>query len=281
MTKTAISFRWLGVAGLELNANNRTLVIDPYFTRFPLRKLWFGSVRPNHELVAEKIKRCDFVLITHAHFDHLMDVPDVVHNTNATVYGSPNTCRLLNVCGVPNDRICEISVGDKLTLGEFQIEVSRAEHVKLPGFMPGRLPSNLKPPSRARDYRMDYDFSFLIVSDGHTLITDPGERPKVEIQTDVLFLFPLRQYPYYKSLMSGVKSKVVIPTHWDNFFRPLSRPLRPQMKYPALAFPPIQRVNLARFSRMIEKLSPRTKVVIPEIFRSYNLAEVESGGRRG
>jgi L-ascorbate metabolism protein UlaG (beta-lactamase superfamily) len=128
---------------------------------------------------------------------------------------------------------------------------------------------------------MDDDFSFLITADGHRLCTDPGERPRVEIQTDVLFLFPLRQYPYYKSLMPRVKTKVVIPTHWDDFFRPLSRPLRPQMKYPALAFPPIQRVNLAGFSRMIKKLSPQTKVLIPEIFRSYNLAEVESGGRRG
>jgi len=281
VTETAISFRWLGVAGLELNANNRTLVIDPYFTRLPLRNLWFGNVGPNHELVAEKIKRCDFILITHAHFDHLMDVPDVVHNTNATVYGSLNTCRLLSVCDVPHERIHEISAGDKLTLGEFQIEVSRSEHARLPFYTPGTLPAKLSPPLRARDYRMDYDFSFLINIDGHRLLTDLGERPKVEIQTDVLFLFPLRQYPYYKSLMSRVKSKVVIPTHWDDFFWPLSQPLRPQIKYPALAFPPIQRVNLEKFSRMIEKLSPRTKVVVPEIFRSYNLAEVESGGRRG
>jgi hypothetical protein len=57
---------------------------------------------------------------------------------------------------------------------------------------------------------MDYDFSFLITADGHRLLTDPGEQPKVEIQTDVLFLFPLRQYPYYKSLMSGVKPTAVL-----------------------------------------------------------------------
>jgi len=204
-----------------------------------------------------------------------MDVPDVVHNTNATVFGSPNACRLLSACGVPNDRVHEISAGDKLTLEEFQIEVAGAEHVKLPGFTPGTLPSTLRPPFRARDYRMDRDLSFLIFADGHKLLTDPGERPELDIQPDVLFLFPLRDYPYYRSLMPLVRPKVVIPTHWDNFFRPLSKPLRPQTRYPALTLPPIQRVNLKRFRQMIEKLSPQTKVLIPEIFRSYDLAEVQ------
>ena len=274
MTTKAISLRWLGVAGLELNVNNRTLVIDPYFTRFPITKLWFGKVQPNHELVEEKIQHCDFILITHAHFDHLMDVPDVVHNTNASVFGSPNACRLLIACGVPNDRVHEISAGDTLSLEEFQVEVTRAEHVKLPGFTPGSLPSTIRPPLRARDYRMDHDLSFLIFADGHRLLTDPGERPELDIQPDVLFLFPLRNYPYYKSLLPLLRPKLVIPTHWDDFFRPLSRPLRPQTRYPALNFPPIQRVNLKKFCQMIEKLSPQTKVLIPEIFHSYDLAEI-------
>lgn len=270
-----ISFRWLGVAGLELIANNRILVIDPYFTRFPLRKALFGRVQPHREIVAEKIKRCDFVLITHAHFDHLMDVPDVVRNTGAQVFGSPNACRLLNVCGVPDDRIREIKAGDKLTLGEFKVEVFRAEHVRLPFYNPGSLPSNLKPPLRARDYRMDDDFSFLITADGHSLRTDPGERPEGDIQAGLLLLFPMRGNAYYESLMPRVKTKVVAPTHWDDFFRPLSRPLRPYMKYPALTFPPIQRMNLTKFGQMIERLSPSTKVFTLEIFRAYDLAQVE------
>lgn len=271
---TTVSFRWLGVAGLELIAHGHTLLIDPYFTRLPFRKLWLGTVEPDHALIADKIKGCDFVLITHAHFDHLMDVPDVVRNTDATVYGSPNACRLLDICGVPHDRIREIGAGDKLTLGEFKVEVSKAEHVRLPFYMPGSLSSHLKPPLRAQDYRMDDDFTFLITVNSYTLCTDPGERPVTNIEADVLFLFPLRASRYYKSLMTRVRAKVVIPLHWDDFFRPLSKPLRPQMKYPALAFPPIQRVDLARFSRMIEMLSPATKVFTPEIFRWYDLVEV-------
>ncbi len=49
--------------------------------------------------------RCDFVLVTHAHWDHLMDVPDVVLNTGATALGSANTCQLLALLGVAPEPI--------------------------------------------------------------------------------------------------------------------------------------------------------------------------------
>lgn len=269
----SISFRWLGVAGLELSVNNHVLVIDPYFTRFPLRKALLGRVEPDRELIAEKIQHCDFVLITHAHFDHCMDVPDVVRNTGAIALGSPNTCRLLRACGVPDDRIREVKAGDKLTLAEFQVEVFPSQHVKLPGYLPGRLPAVLKPPLRARDYRMDKDLSFLLSVGDLRLQTDPGERPEAGVPADVLFLFPHRDDAYCRTLLPRVQPKVVFLTHWDDFFRPLSKPLRPhiQIQGPAWTFPPLQRVNPGKFGRMIEGLSPQTKVLVPEIFRRYEL----------
>lgn len=266
-----ISFRWLGVAGLELSVNNHVMVIDPYFTRFPLWKTFFGRVEPDRELIAKKIQYCDFVLITHAHFDHLMDVPDVVRNTGAIALGSPNACRLLSVCGVPNERIREIKAGDRLTLAEFQVEVFSAQHVKLPGYLPSRLPAVLKPPLRARDYRMDEDFSFLRSIGSQRVLTDPGERPEAGVAADVLFFFPHRDEVYCRSLLPRVQPKVVVLTHWDDFFRPLSKPLRPHMQRPTLNSPLPRPINLTKFSRMIERLSSQTKVLVPEIFRRYEL----------
>jgi len=246
-------------------------VIDPYFTRFPLRKAVLGRVEPDRKLIAEKIKHCDFVLITHAHFDHLMDVPDVVRNTGAIVMGSPNSCKLLSVCGVSDDQIREIKAGDKLTLAELQVEVLPSQHVKLPAYLPGKLPAVLKPPLRARDYRMDKDLSFLLSVGNLRLQTDPGERPEAGVPADILFLFPHRDDAYCRTLLSRVQPKVVVLTHWDDFFRPLSKPLRPHIQIQQLTFPPLQRINLGKHSRMIERLSPQTKVLVPEIFRRYEL----------
>ena len=269
----SVSFRWLGVVGTELRANDQTLLVDPYFTRIPMRRLWFGRVEPDHGLIAEKIRASDFVLITHAHFDHIMDVPDVVHNTGAAALGSANACRLLAAYGVSEEQAREIKAGDKLNLKDFEVEVFRSQHMRTPGFSPGRLSSVPKPPLRARDYRMDENFSFLISIGGYRMLTDPGERPGAAPPADILLVFPYRNEAYYKSLLPLVQPKVVIPTHWDDFFRPLSKPLRPLIQPPKGPRISLRRINLTAFGRMIERISPETKVFVPDIFHTYDLKE--------
>ena len=123
----SLTFRWLGVAGLELKAEGQVLVMDPFFTRPTL----LSMLRPlvsNSALIAEKLPECQFVLVTHSHYDHLLDVPEVLRHTGAVVYGSPNTCQLLRLLGVPASQLHEINVGDKLSLGEFMVEVIAGQH---------------------------------------------------------------------------------------------------------------------------------------------------------
>jgi hypothetical protein len=236
--------------------------------------VWFGRVRPNKELIAEKIRRCDFVLVTHAHFDHIMDVPDVVQNTGAAVWGSPNSCRLLSVCGVPQDKIHEIEVGDEFTLGDFHIEVRRCHHVELPGFLSGTVSPVLKPPLRVRDYRMDDYFSFRISAQGLRLLTDPGSCPGEAAPADAVFVIPFQDRGYYETLLRVVKPKVIIPYHFDDHFRSLSKPFRACFKPPRWEFPPLQRMSVTELKQMIERISPGTKVLIPEAFRAYDLGTI-------
>jgi L-ascorbate metabolism protein UlaG (beta-lactamase superfamily) len=276
---SAIWFRWLGVAGIELSTNGRVLVIDPFFSRFPTRKLWFGQVQPDRELIAEKVQRCDFVLVTHTHWDHFMDVPDVVQTTGAVTFGSSNSCQLLALCGIPPEKIHKIQVGDELTLVDFRIEVREAQHLMIPGFTAGPLSPGLRPPLRARDYRMDANFSFLISVSGVRLLTDPGVRPEKAVAADVLFVLPEMGRAYYQSLLDVVQPKVVVPYHWDDFFRPLSQPLRPFWKLPRLALAPLERVDLAGFRRMIGQLAPETRVFEPQIFHKVELGRmIHKGG---
>ena len=210
-----MQFRWLGVGGIELRAGDQVILIDPYVTRFPLWRMAVGRVRPNRELIAEKIPHCNFVLVTHPHVDHLMDVPDVVRNTGAVALGSANACRLLAVLGVPAAQIREIDAGDQLTLGNFRVDVLPAGHVTFWGWRPfsGPLPPGLRPPLRARDYRMDLYYSFLISAGGQRLLTDPGICPEDAVAADVLFIHPGRPRPFYESLLPRVRPKVVVPYH--------------------------------------------------------------------
>ena len=267
-------FCWLATAGIELKVHGRTVLIDPFFSRFSLWKMWFGRVHVDHDLVAAKIQICDSVLVTHAHWDHIMDVPDVVHNTGAPAYGSPNCCQLLTACGVPEERIHEINVGDTFITAGLKIDVLRSVHTKAPGFSPGLLASDLAPPLRARDYRMDDLFSFLITFDGHSLLTDPGVRAEDAVPAEMLLVQANRDEDYYRALLTRVQPRVVIPYHWDDFFRCLSKPLRPSLKPPRLAWPPLRRINLAEFGRTIQHLAPEVRVFEPDAFRTYNLNDL-------
>ncbi|OGN98724.1 MAG: hypothetical protein A2Z71_06640 [Chloroflexi bacterium RBG_13_50_21] len=114
----SLAFRWLGVAGVELRVDGQRLAVDPFFTRPSLMGL-INPVRPNAQLVAEKLPACEFVLVTHSHWDHIMDVPDVLRHTQATAIGSVNTCQLLRVLGVDDLQLKETQAGDKLSLGAF------------------------------------------------------------------------------------------------------------------------------------------------------------------
>jgi L-ascorbate metabolism protein UlaG (beta-lactamase superfamily) len=265
--------RWLGAAGIELRDNGHVLTVDPYLTRTPVWKTWVGRVESDRELVADKIRDCDHILVTHAHWDHILDVPDIVRNTGATAYGSPHSCRLLEACGVPQSKIQEVAAGDELDLGGFGIEVLRSEHMKFPGFGPGPLLPDLRPPLRARDYCMDDQFCFRISVGGCRLLTSPGMRPGDAVPADVLFVIPKHERSFYEELLRRVQPKLVIPYHWDYFFRPLDKPLRPLWEPPRWAWPPLQRMDLADFGRIIKQIAPGTKVLEPQVFRSHDLGE--------
>jgi L-ascorbate metabolism protein UlaG (beta-lactamase superfamily) len=277
---SSIVFRWLGTAGIELavtcyaGCRASVILIDPYLSRVPAWKLWFGRLSPAEELIAERILQCDLLLVTHAHFDHIMDVPGIARNTGAMAVGSRNSCELLRACGVSKEQIQEIRAGDALTFDGLSIEARPAEHRRIPGFAPGPLQPEFKLPLRASGYRMDDCYSYLISVNGHRLLTDPGVRPDDAVGADVLFVYPGMQTEYYKALLGRVQPRIAIPIHWDDFFRPLSKPLRPFWKLPTLAFPPLQHIDLEEFRQIVQKIAPECRVLEPEIFGPYELEDL-------
>lgn len=268
--------RWLGLAGIELSLDYQTLLIDPCVTRFPFWRMWIGRVCTDRERIAEMIPRADFVLVTHAHWDHLMDVPEVVRNTDATGLGSPNVCQILAASGAEAEQAREIDVGERLTLGSFQVEVLPAKHRTVLGqpIFGGPLPSTLAIPLRARDYQMDRYFSFLICADGRGLLDWTSERSGPAVPADVLFVRAYQTPAYYEGLLRDVQPRIVMPIHWDALFDPLDEPVRPMIEPPRWAWPPLRRVDLARFKETIERIAPQTQVHIPERFRLYDFHQL-------
>jgi hypothetical protein len=258
----SLIFRWLGVAGLEFKAGGQVLAVDPFLTRPTLLNI-YHPLSSNHALIAEKLPVCNFVLVTHSHYDHLMDVPDVLLRTGATAYGSDNTCRLLSILQVPDEQLHVVHPGDRLSLGPYKVEVIPGQHSELPldWMFNGRLKESLRPPLRAQDYRMDVCYGYSISAIGQTLLVCASEPQPA----DVLFAVAQEPREYYLKLLKGVDPHTFIPIHWDNFTRPLSKPLR-RLTRPG-------RLPLWQLARLARQVLPHVKVLIPEIFQEYTLGE--------
>ena len=265
----SLSFRWLGVGGVEIKAGDQTLVIDPFFTRPPLHKLLTGRrVASNHLLASQKVAVCDYIVVTHSHWDHLMDVAEVVRNTGAVACGSANTVKILASVGIPSGHIRCFAVGSQEQLGNFYIQVLPGRHVRTPldRLINGAVRDGLSAPLRLVDYKMDCCFSLLVCS-GKTRILF-GNYPA---RADILFINPNDLASFYPPFIKEVQPRLVIPIHWDNFFLPLSRPLRPILNFPTWLFPFINRNSLGGFKRVIETNCASTQVLIPRIFDRYNM----------
>ena len=222
----------------------------------------------NHRLASEKLRLCDFILVTHSHWDHLMDVAEVVRNTGAVAYGSANTCKVLASAGILPRYIRQIEIGALEHLGNFSVEVLPARHIHTPidRWINGAVGDNLSTPLRLVDYKMDTCFS-LLVSSGKTRILF-GNYP---VRADILFINPNDRAGFYIPFIKEVEPSVIVPIHWDNFFSPLSRPIRPMLTFPAWILRCIKRNNLTEFKRVIEMSYNSTRVIIPQAFDEYNM----------
>jgi len=261
------------VAGIALNFNDQVLLIDPFLTRPPLHNVLWGRPTTNPDLLAEKIHRADHILVTHAHYDHLMDVPEIAQRTNAIVLGSFNTYQLLQTLGLPAAQLRIIHAGDEISMPYVQVKVLAGKHPTIPGYTPGSLKRNLHPPLHLRDYRMDDCFCFHIQADDLKILVWSSISCQGAFPADVLLLRAVAHEDWYRDMLIKVQPRLVIPTHWDDQFRPLDKPIRPFYSPPMPAFPPIQRIHLDKFTETIQRLKPDCRVLVPHIFHSYDLGQ--------
>jgi hypothetical protein len=257
----SLRFRWLGVAGVEFKAGNQVLAIDPFFSR-PAKLQLLRPLQPDIAQVTRRLSHCNFVLVTHSHYDHLMDVPAVLSHTGARAFGSANTCQLLHLLGVAEAQVSQVQIGDHLNLGAFQVEVMRGRHSWIPfgRFFNGSLRAGLKPPLRIQDYRMDVCLGYYIASMGIQVLVCAAEPQPAQV------LLAVAQEPrqYYIRLFQETRPSIFIPIHWDDFTRSLDKSLH-RLHRPG-------RLPLWQITRLARQMLPRTRVLIPELFREYTLS---------
>lgn len=108
-----MKIKFLGQNCFLFTYNNKKILSDPFYN--------FQKEQTGFDVSAQKI---DYVLITHAHGDHIADVREVLqHHPDATVIGQPEICGYFNH---PNS--IDINYGGSAKFDDLKISMVPAHH---------------------------------------------------------------------------------------------------------------------------------------------------------
>lgn len=277
---TGVKFKWFGTNGWEITFANKTILIDPWFSRFD-SGFFAGKFNPKATLkldesaINEHISKADQILIGHAHWDHMADIPYIAKKTGAQVIGSETHANILRAFQVPEPQIIQVKGGEYMQFDGYTIEVFPSLHsmaAKTKKYGNFHLISVPPVPTTIADLPEGDSFIYqLTVADKLKILlmstANYIERAIVGVKPDIALIasiFYREIHDYNRRLLAAINyPKLIIPTHWDNFDKPLSEPPRDARATFG------DNANLDLWVKEVKQLSPKSKIVVLKYFESY------------
>jgi L-ascorbate metabolism protein UlaG (beta-lactamase superfamily) len=280
---------WLGTAGYRLECEGTTLLVDPYVTRLPLGRFLRRQVtRPDPDAIARWIDRADAILIGHTHFDHALDAPAIAAATGCAVYGSRSLAHLMALTGqaarapatakpeppyrdttraASAARVVIVEPYRTYAIGPFEVQFVPSRHSRL-GLgltvpMGGELTCEHLDELTPQAYRCGQVWGIHIAVNGVRIyhqgsadLVDDAIRPEHRGVDYFLCGIAGRRFTprYVERVLARLEPRAVVPSHYDNFFRPLDAPLDFALDANLTGFADEVRAVSADFA--IETLSP-------------------------
>jgi L-ascorbate metabolism protein UlaG (beta-lactamase superfamily) len=232
-----LELAWLGVSGYRISCEGQTLFVDPYLSRVPLRDLVLRRTALPDPAALDRFVHAPGevagVLVGHTHFDHAVDAPAIARHFGCRAYGSDSLVNLMALHGIA-DQAVEVEPYRTYELGPFAVSFTPSAHSKLllglavpyDGDLTCEHLDGLSPSA----YRCGQVWGISIEVAGvrfyhqgsANLIDDAVSERGVDV-----FLAGVagRSFTrdYWQRILPRLDPRVVVPTHYDNFFRPLGQ----------------------------------------------------------
>jgi L-ascorbate metabolism protein UlaG (beta-lactamase superfamily) len=234
-TRSGVRVTYLGVNGYQFETGGHALLVDPYFSRVGLCAVAFNQrVEPDEYRLRQGLAhvrpRVDAVLVTHAHIDHLLDVPPLMRRTGARLVAGPTAVNQARSLGIPAAQCRPVKGGDVRRIGPWTIRVIAAKHDRLFGSVPipGVRTEPGPPPTRPKDWVVGEPLAFIIEAAGKRIYIESGGMPdllppntKVDLAIVGVALPDARRH--FAPAVRRLHPRFTLPSHQDDFFQPLDR----------------------------------------------------------
>lgn len=221
--KNGVQLRWLNTAGFEIAmSNGKHILLDPFLD---------GNVKglSCHPISIDEIGRCDYLLLSHIHFDHADNVEELQQKFPETNIFCPDLsadplCRAkhINCC-----RLYRVRSGEKYEFDDLTIECFAGRHTEAARGSYRTDKGNTQPDGTL-DQMMWFGslelVNYLITTNDGTRIlvwagmTSPdqkhrfaGLRPNISL----MHVSPKQDFNEFAALTAAMGTQIIIPHHYD------------------------------------------------------------------
>ena len=266
-----LELTWLGTSGFRIAYEGHAILIDPYITRVPVSDLLRRHARPPSRPLLDcwLPDRVDAVLIGHTHFDHALDAPLIARRDGAKVYGSRSMVNLMQLYGEAELAI-ELEPYRVYEVGPFAITFVPSVHSKLvlgravpfDGDITCEHVGALAPSAYGCGQVWGIHIAVGGVTFYHQGSADLIDHAVRHHGVDI-FLAGIAGRGFTDRYIDRIgrllDPKLIVPHHYDDFFRPLDQPMGMSLNVDLAGF--MDEVRHVSSDLSVRSLAPMTPII--------------------
>ncbi|KAF2429684.1 hypothetical protein EJ08DRAFT_272422 [Tothia fuscella] len=101
------TIEWFGATTFRFKTNGLTIFLDTWLERLSNIETF---------LTVDQVEECDYIFISHAHFDQLPDADRLAKKTGAIIIANGEAINVVREAGVPDEQLLPVASGERIPL---------------------------------------------------------------------------------------------------------------------------------------------------------------------